>query len=466
MPTQILIIGAGITGLTTAYRLLQRQPDLHVTILEQNQHVGGNIHTLNADGFRVETGPNGFLDNKPTTLQLCRDLGLGDRLIAASEGSRKNRYVFIDQKLQRLPGSLMSFVRSRLLTLRGKWSFAMEPYRKPPSPLPDDESIAEFATRRAGRQAAEVFADALTTGIHGGDPALLSVRACFPRLVNFENEHGSVIRGVFRAAKKRRLDAEARGETPPGPTRMWSFREGLQTLVDTLREKLGDHIVTGASIERVERHEGRWRAGAYPNRYWDADHVILTCPAYEQAKLLHDLDEPLVVKLREIAYNAIAVVALGFRANEAGKQSLDGFGYIAPQRTKRDVLGVQWCSSIFPDRAPDGMVLWRALCGGWHRAEMVDWDDQRLIRAVVAELRLAQGVTGEPVFTRVVRWNRAIPQYFVGHLARIATIEQLASKYAGLHLSGNAFHGVAMNDCVDQGDVLAKRILGSSEPEA
>jgi len=186
--------------------------------------------------------------------------------------------------------------------------------------------------------------------------------------------------------------------------------------------------------------------------------LILTMPAYEQARLLADVDPTLANQLNAIEYNRIAVVAVGFRAEDVPGGPMDGFGYIAPQRTRRDVLGVQWCSSIFPGRAPDGHLLWRALCGGWHRREMLDWTDAEIVRAVVAELRLVHQLRGEPVMTKVIRWPRAIPQYFLGHLARIAAIEaRVESEHPGLILSGNAFHGVAMNDCVEQGSVLAER---------
>jgi len=453
----ILIVGGGITGLATAFRLRQRHPEQSITLLERSDRVGGNIRTDVQDGFRIEAGPNGFLDNKPSTLQLCHDLGLGEQLVAASEGSRKNRYVYLKGRLQKLPGSLMSFIGSPLLTLGGKIRFALEP-RQPRRESDEDESIAAFATRRAGRQAADVFADALVTGIHGGDPELLSVRACFPRLVGFEAAHGSVIRGVSRAATQRRLDATARGEPAPGPTRMWSFPGGLQVMVDALSASLGDVIQKSVSLQRIERTPTGWRAIGENNGSWNADTLILTMPAYEQARLLADVDPTLANQLNAIEYNRIAVVAVGFRAEDVPGGPMDGFGYIAPQRTRRDVLGVQWCSSIFPGRAPDGHLLWRALCGGWHRREMLDWTDAEIVRAVVAELRLVHQLRGEPVMTKVIRWPRAIPQYFLGHLARIAAIEaRVESEHPGLILSGNAFHGVAMNDCVEQGSVLAER---------
>ena len=190
---------------------------------------------------------------------------------------------------------------------------------------------------------------------------------------------------------------------------------------------------------------------------WTADAVVLVCPAYEQTALLADLDPVLSQDLGAIPYNRVGVAALGFRPGDVGFP-LDGFGYLAPQRERRDLLGVQWCSSIYPERAPPGLALMRALFGGWHRGEMLDWEDDQLLRAVRDELRLALAVTGEPVFHRIVRWHRAIPQYHLGHLERVERIEARCRQYPGLFLGGNAFRGIALNDCTEQAEVVAGEV--------
>ena len=473
----VVVVGGGLTGLTVAFRLKQFAPEVGVTVLEPRDRPGGNVVTEDHRGFRVECGPNGFLDRTPAVPDLVRDLGLSDQLVAASDGSRKNRYVFLGNRLRKLPGGPLALLTTSLLSLRGKWQLLTEPWRKPrlfdqPDALnqPDapargqthaEESVHEFVMRRAGREAADVFADALVTGIHGGDPALLSVAAAFPRLPVMEREAGSIVRGFMRAAKKRKADAQARGEPPPGPMKMWSFREGLGVLVNGLHTKLGGAVKCGVAVSSVLEGAGvsPWKVTGESGFTWSADAVVLACPAYEQAAILADLNQPLADELAAIPYNRIAVVALGYREEHCPGRH-DGFGYIAPQNTRRDVLGVQWCSSIFPDRAPQGFVLWRALCGGVHRAEQVEWDDDRLARAVHNEIKLAMGVTGEPVFRRIVRWPNAIPQYVIGHLARVARVDAHAAKHPGLFLTGNAFRGVAMADCVDQaGEVAAKVAL-------
>jgi oxygen-dependent protoporphyrinogen oxidase len=447
---RLVIVGGGISGLSLAYRVRERLPAVEVTVLDAAGRVGGCVRTDRRDGFTVECGPNGFLDSKPTTAALSRDLGLADQMVPASAAAARNRYLFLGRGLHPLPRSPLDLLRTPLLSLRGKLELLAEPLRRrrvaSGVALAPRESVAAFARRRAGREAADIFADALVTGIHAGDPNLLDVRAAFPRVAALEREHGSVVVGMMRAAKRK-----------PGRSQLWSFRDGLQTLTDTLRDRLPAPPVLGAHVRRIEpRPGGGWTVVTDGRERWDADAVALTCPAYAQAPVLADLDPDLAGLIGGIAYNRIAVVALGYRAAEV--PPADGFGFIAPQRLRRDLLGVQWCSATYPDRAPPGIVLWRALCGGWNRPDVVDWPDERLVAAVRAELRLAQRVTAGPAFVHVVRWERAIPQYLLGHPERVAAIDARVARFPGLFLGGNAYHGVALNDCTEQAGVLAERL--------
>jgi oxygen-dependent protoporphyrinogen oxidase len=454
--TRVVIVGAGISGLAAAYRLQRLTPEVEITVLEQRDRVGGNAWTDRRDGFQVETGPNGFLDTKPSTIELCRDLGIAERLIPASEGSARNRYLLLDGRLRLLPASPLGLLAGNLLSWRGKFELLMERFRWRRTET-SDESIDAFARRRGGREAAELLADAAVTGIHGGDPALLSLPAAFPRLADLEAKYGSVFKGLAAASRRRRAEAAARGEPYRRPG-MWSFRDGMRALVEALSERLHRPPCLRINVQSVERTGGPgWVVRGEGQNVRPADVVVLACPAYRQAGLLADLDPELAERLAGIAYNRIAVVAVGYRQADLPRP-LDGFGYIAPQRTRRDLLGVQWCSSIFPDRAPPGMVLVRALCGGWHRAEVAGWDDERLVEAVRADLRLALGIRAAPVFRHIVRWDRAIPQYLLGHRERVAWIEQRLSRHPGLFLAGNAYHGVAFNDCTEQSERVAEKV--------
>jgi len=451
---RIVIVGAGISGLSLAFRLQERRPDLDITILEAGARPGGTVGTYRRDGFMVEMGPNGFLDGKPSTMTLCRDVGLAEQLVAASPEASRNRYLFLNGRLQTLPGSLRQFLLSDLLSWRGKAGLMMERFRRPRR-KPTDESIASFASRRAGHEAALVFADALVTGIYAGDPELLSIRACFPRLADLERQHGSVMKGLAHAARARRRQTGP--ALPAGPGKMWSLGNGLGSLIEALCVRLRRPPLTGVRVCGIHKEADAWIVSAEGKDAWTADAVVLACPAYQQAAVLAEVDEELSARIGDIPYNRVTVVALGYRRADV-PGSVAGFGFIAPQRLGRDILGVQWCSSIFPGRAPADAVLFRALAGGWNRADVAGWDDDRLTAAVRADLRLAQGITAAPIFQHIVRWNRAIPQYFVGHLERVAWIEERVKRHPGLFLAGNAYHGVALNDCTEQAGMLAERI--------
>jgi oxygen-dependent protoporphyrinogen oxidase len=447
----VVVVGGGISGLTLAYHLERVAPRVDVTLLEKQANVGGCVRTASADGFRVEAGPNGFLDAKPAVVDLCRELGLADRLLPASEAAARRRFLFLNDRLRMLPGGLLPFLRSDLLSWRAKFALLTERFRGR-GPDVADETIDTFARRRAGAEIAETLVDAFVTGIYAGDPQLLSVRAAFPRLATFEHDFGSITRGL-QADRQRQGASRSRASG-----RMWSFAEGLQTLIEALRGRLRQPPCTGCAVDELRRVPHGWEVRDAGGTVRTADAVVLTCPALEQTTLLHDLDRDLAALVRGIAYNRVAVVALGYRSVDVPAR-LDGFGYLSPQRSRRDVLGVQWCSSIFPGyRAPPGMALLRAICGGWNRPEVVDWDDDRLAAAVRAELRQSLRVQAAPVFRQVIRWPAAIPQYHLGHLERVARIEAAANQHPGLFLGGNAYRGVALPDCVEQATALANRV--------
>ncbi len=454
MPT-VVIAGAGLSGLATAYRLLHLRPDLTLHVCEAAPRPGGNIGTVERAGFRVELGPNGFLDSKPAMRELCRDLGIAGELIPASEGSRKNRYVYHRGRVARLPASPLGLLTTPLLSLRGKLDLLGEPFRR--RGPGHDESVAAFARRRLGREAAGVFLEALVTGVHAADWEQLSVAAAFPRLAHFEAAHGSLLRGVLAAGRVKKRQRRASGERYE-PTRMWSFPTGLQRLVDALRDRLGPHVRPHSPVTRVSRTLTGWMVLAGGDTLL-ADAVVLTQPAPFQAECVADLDPALSADMAAIAYSPVAVVALGYRAADC-RGDLDGFGYIAPPSAGRPVLGVQWCSSIFPGRAPPGHVLWRALCGGATRPDVYALDDAPLTATVHAEMRHAMGVRGDPVFAQVVRWPRAIPHYTVGHPARVERIDRAVALHPGLFVTGNAFRGVAMNDVAEQAGLVAGRAAG------
>ena len=460
-----VVVGAGIWGLTCARSLLKSGRAGQILLLDSDDRAGGKLDTLPRSGFLVETAANGFLDSNPATLQLCRDLGLGDKLVSASGTAARNRFVYLKGKLHRLPANLWGALTTGVVGWYARWRVVSERWRRPAIPA-GDESIADFARRRFGREITETLLDAFVTGIWAGDPETLSVRSCFPRWHEWEARNGSLTGGMIARRRERVLEARMAGMPPPGAPRMWSLRGGLAELVGALVRECGSALQTGAGVRAL-----RYRAEA--NQPWEvvladrviqADRVVLAMPPDAQAKLLDTLDAPLAAKLAAIPSNAIAVVALGFPARDV-PPGLDGFGYLSPQREGRPVLGVQWCSDIYPElRAPSGMALWRALVGGPRCPQMADAPDDLLLRTVRDELALVTGMKAEPGFAKIIRWPKAIPQYTLGHAKRIEEIQSHAARWPGLFLGGCAFGGVALNDCVDQAGSMATRVLALDQP--
>jgi oxygen-dependent protoporphyrinogen oxidase len=219
-------------------------------------------------------------------------------------------------------------------------------------------------------------------------------------------------------------------------------------------------VIAGVRVKRLIRAADGWTVHGEGRDSWEAEAAVLACPAYQQAAILADLDSELAHLVGAIPYNRVAVVALGYRRIDV-PVSLDGFGYLTPRGSRTDVLGVQWCSSTYPARAPDGMVLLRAICGGWHRPQVVGLDDVQLVQIVAAELRMSLRINAAPVFHRIIRWDRAIPQYIVGHLERVAAIEKRSANFPGLFLAGNAYHGLSINDCTEQAALLTYRLVSA-----
>jgi oxygen-dependent protoporphyrinogen oxidase len=445
---RIVVLGAGISGLSLAFALQQRRPDWNIHVWESASRPGGKIGSHRRDGFLIEHGPNGFLDNNPSTLNLCHQLGLESRLIAASEVAGKNRFLLLNGKLQQLPGGLGSFLFTGMLSWRAKLNLLLERFQR--RGTVEEESIHAFAERRVGHEIAHTFADAFVTGILAGDPKLLSFQASFPRLAAMEREHGSLTKGMAAARKGKPVGSRAR---------MWSFPNGLQELIDALVTQLREPLQTNRHVQSVRPHEGRWIVEA-EGQHLEADAVVLACPAAEQARLLSPINAVLAREVGEIAYNRVAVVALGYQREQV-PHSLEGFGYLTPQRERLDALGAQWCSSIFPDhRAPRDHVLIRVLVGGWNRGDLLDRNDADLVRGATQQLRTTLGITASPALHEVIRWDTAIPQYFLGHLPRLRRIDEHLRAHPGLYLAGNAYRGVAINDCVEQGTSLAEQIAG------
>lgn len=448
MSKSVIIVGAGISGLSTAW-LLRQDPTIAVTVLEASPRPGGTAWTERRDGCLFEMGPNGFLDNRTSTVELCHSLGLGALHRTNLQGA--DRFLFLGDRLRRLPTTPGEFLRSDILSWRGKIR-ALGERLVPGRRDTVDESIAAFGRRRIGREATEKILDAVVTGILAGDSELLSLPACFPRLAAMEEEFGSLIRAQGQLAKRR----QRTGAPKPGSS-LVSPDGGMRTLIEALAERQGSDLHLGTEITTLEPHSTGWRVSAR-SRSWQANAVVLACPAGAQAHLLEPIDRAISEEMAAIAYVPAVVAALVYRRSDLAKVPT-GFGYLAPQRLKRPVLGVQWSSSVVPGQAPEDQFLLRAILGGWQRGDVLDWEDATIRKTVQEDLRQTLGINAEPNNHFIHRWEKAIPQYHLGHLDRLQRIETRLSAHRGLFLTGNALRGVAINDCTADAQRTAQLIV-------
>ncbi len=445
-----VIIGAGISGLSLAYFLINKRPDMELIILESLDRPGGKIWTERTEGFVCEAGVNGFLDNKKGTIMLAGMLGLTP--LRSSDNARK-RYVYFNNRLNLIPDTPPKIFFSSFLSLRARLRMVGE-YFVSKKQL-EDETIESFVTRRVGREFFEKLIDPMVTGIYAGDPSRLSIRSCFPKVYDLERKYGGLIKGFISLAKESKKTGK---KVEAGGGTLHSFQGGMFTLIEYLKECLGTRIKTGASVKGIEKKEGHYIIHSEDGDIYETEKVVMAVPAYDASRILHDLDKNLAFLLKDIPYPPISVVALGFRKEDI-KIDTEYFGFLIPGKEKRRILGCLFDSSIFPNRAPEGHVLLRCMIGGARSPELALLDDKELVDIVLEELETVTGLKAEPVFKRIFRYEKAIPQYIIGHSKRLEDMEQILSRYTGLYLTGNAYRGVAMNDCIANSAELAERIL-------
>jgi len=472
---RIAVIGGGISGLATAYRiragLTAAGVDHELTVYEAGAEAAGKIRTERVGGFLVESGPNGWLDNEPATERLVTDLGLLDRLVPASAES-KTRFLFRRGRLVPLPTSPPRFLLSPLLSRRGRLRVPWE-YFVPPTPDAARESVHEFVTRRLGREATEGLIDAMVSGIYAGDTRALSIAAAFPRIVELEQQYGGLLRGQIALARERKARGEEMGPTGQPRGSLTSFGDGMDVLVRTLATQLADHVRTGVRVTALRRDVGDYvldlEQGEEVNsrRYFDpqplrvssarADAVVVAVPAPAAAGILRGLVPAASDALDSIPYAGVAVLGLGFRREDVG-HDLQGFGFLAPRREGLRSLGVRCASSTFPGRAPAGHVLLEALIGGAHDPLALCEQTGDLVDLVLDGLRAPLDLRAAPAMVVIYRHRQAIPQYTLGHLDRVANLEAAIAEHPGLAITGNALKGVAMNRCVAESEAIAAAI--------
>ncbi|MGH7310011.1 MAG: protoporphyrinogen oxidase [Candidatus Rokuibacteriota bacterium] len=469
---RLVVVGGGIAGLAAAHRAVElareRNIALDLTILESRDRLGGTIETERAGGFLVEAGPDSFLSEKPWALALCRRLGLEPRLVGTDDRFRRT-FVWFKGRLHPLPEGfqllaptrLRPFLASRLLSWPGKARMALDVIL-PRGAGGADESLGAFVRRRLGREALERIAQPLVAGIYTADPEELSLQATLPRFLELERTQRSLIIGLWRSSRR---GPAASGISGARWSLFVTLAGGMSELVQTLAARLPAGAVhLKRRVNGVVRRAAGWAVDGGGTAV-EADRLIVAVEAHTASRLLRYVDPALVTLLQVIPYASSATVSFGY-PRAAIRHPLDGFGFVVPRVEGRALLACTFSSVKYPGRAPEGYVLLRCFLGGALSPGVLAGDDEALVGQASRELAAAIGAVGEPMLVRVTRHSAAMPQYVIGHLGTLETIDQRLRVAPGLFLAGAAYRGVGIADCVKSGEAAAERALLPDTPSA
>ena len=443
----VVVIGAGIAGLAATYELHRR--GVNVLLLEATDRLGGVIRTDRFDGWVIDGGPDALLTQKRAAIALCGELGLTDRLVSTL--TPRTAYVLRGGRLHPIvEGSFLGFpVRAKalagspLFSLAGKLRMACEVVI-PRSDHDEDESIASFVRRRFGQEAVDYLAEPLLAGIHAGDVERLSIRALFPRLVDAEQQSGSIIR-AFRALRMR----------PSAQGAFVSLPGGIGELVDALVAAIpSGAVITSARITDL-RHAGTFLLET-PGGQVAARAVILAVPAYAAGGILRGVHTGLAGLCEEVTYASTATVAFGYERDQIS-HPMRGSGFVVPRVERNPLLAATWVTSKWPHRAPGDQILLRAFLGGGREPHRLEQGDEELIELAREALTEVMAIAGRPLFSRLYRWTRQSPQYEVGHLRRVAAIDEHLTRFPGLFVTGSGFRSIGIPDCIADGRATAER---------
>lgn len=472
-----IVIGGGITGLAASYRLMreaekQRSP-LDIVMLEASERVGGVLQTTQRDGFLIEHGPDAFISTKPWAKTLCEELGVADKLIGTNPHVRRS-FVARRRKLHPVPegfymmapGAFLPFLKSPIFSWSGKLRMMFDFFiprgvaANPPGVQNVDESVADFVRRRLGNEAFERMAQPMIGGIYTSDAENLSLRATFPRFLEMEQTHGSIIKALL--ARKQHTKQTTCDTSGPRYSLFLSFISGMQTLVDALVTRLqnapscAEVTIRLASrvmaIQQLDTGKG-WQVSLASGERLDADSLCIAIPAPRAREICRPVSAVLAKKLDEIPYASSVTVNLAFRRADIG-HPLNGMGFVVPATENLSLIGCSFSSVKFAARAPEEHVLLRAFV-----KEDNGSDDSELTQRVLKELTRLLRLTKEPLFSLVSRHPRAMAQYLVGHQGRVSEIERLAKDLPGFALAGNAYHGIGIPDCIHSGEQAARKLL-------
>jgi len=463
--TNIVIVGGGIAGLSAAFYASKKFPDANIALIESFTRWGGKITTdrVEFDGgqFIIEGGPDTFLATKPWGVTLCKELGLGDRLHGTNP-HKKNTYVLNRNRLLPLPDGLAMMIptnveailKTRLVSWSSKVRMGLD-FLLPAKTVNGDESLGTFVSRRLGREAYENLIEPLMSGIYAGDGDALSLASTFPYLRDVELKYGSLARGAL-TMRKQANGKSVQGSRSAFLTPTTGLAEIVEALVTTLLAN-NVNLQLNRSAKFVS-HPDLWHVTLDTGEILKADSLILATPAFVSGNLLGSLDSALAFDLQNIPYASTATVSLAYHQSDLPRQ-LDGYGYVIPRREGRKALACTWTSTKFPHRAPEGYALLRVFVG--RAGQDIPWNENDLLALAKEELNLTLGITADPLLQRVFLWDKAMPQYNLGHPEILKRIDAALEKYPGLALAGNGYRGIGIPDCIHSGELAVEKILKS-----
>jgi protoporphyrinogen/coproporphyrinogen III oxidase len=472
---KIVIVGGGIAGLAAAFKVVRAAEagnDVEFTLVEKDPRLGGKIATENVEGFVVDGGPDCFLTEKPAIHRIAKLLGIFDEELPTDD-ARKRTFILSRGRLHDLPDGVMMFAPTKfwpfattsLFSWPGKFRMGMDLLikRKPVTgDGPGDETLESFVVRRMGRECLDRLAEPLVGGVHASDPAKMSLAATFPRLLEMEQTYGGMIKGFYAARKK---VAEMRKKYPPKPgakprTFFTSFEAGMGYLTDAMADAAGrDRMRTGVAATGISRTPDGWAVSLDDGSVLEADAVIVATESWAAERLVRPVDETIADALAGIEHSSSATVSLAFEESEVGID-MNAFGVLCPLVENRSLMAATLSSTKWPGRAPEGRVLLRGFVGGPHNQAIMAESDERIAEIVLNELREVLGVKGNPLFKRVFRWDKGMPQYTMGHLDRVDAIETRSAEVPGLALAGGSYRGVGLPNCVESGERAVTKVLG------
>lgn len=451
MNRKIIVIGAGISGLATAYWL--EKDGFEVTVLEAAGEPGGAMQTEKHSGFLVDFGPNSGLETTPLISKLAEETGIKDQMIYASDSSNK-RYILKNDELHPLPTSPPAFIKTKLFSAKAKFRVLKEPFIG----RSEDgyyQSIAEFVRRRLGHEFLDYAIDPFVSGVFAGNPEKLSVKSAFPKLYRLEELYGGLIKGMFKGAKERKK----RQEESKQSAKMFSFINGMQSFPEAIAGKLKD-VRFNVKVEKIFKSGEGYKLKLNNGDELESNFVLTTVPAHLLLSMLNDLDGNLPGHLENVYYPPVMVLYVGFKRSQIG-QPLDGFGYLIPSKEKKIFLGAIWSSTIFPNRADDEHASFTIFIGGARTPEVFDKNEDELVNEVITEFKKIMKIEGDPVFEKRRMWNKAIPQYNIGYIEHENYFKEFEKNNPGLFLSGNFRGGISVGDCIKNSELVFNKIRES-----